>query len=199
MSGGRPIKSLESARYGRLTPGQHLKGQGWLCRCDCGESKIVTGNHLRSGAVVSCGCFHEQQQRAPKLHGMRRTRAWAIWSLMVQRCTNPRNPAWPNYGGRGIRVCVEWMQFASFIRDMGPPPEGLTLERINNERGYEPGNCRWATRTEQARNKRTNRIVELGGVSMPLVVWCELLGLKYWTVHARLRRGATEREALLHG
>lgn len=199
MSGGRPVKALTAARYGRLVPVEHIKGQGWRCRCDCGAEKFVTGNHLSSGAVVSCGCFHAEQQRSPKSHGMRRTRVWAIWSLMVQRCTNQRNPAFANYGGRGITVCPEWLEFAGFFRDMGHPPSGLTLERSDNERGYSPDNCRWATRAEQARNKRTNRVIELDGVAMPLVAWCETQGLKYWTVHARLRRGATAQEALRHG
>lgn len=190
-----PIKPLGAARYGRLVPLRHADG-GWLCQCDCGAQKTVTGSHLRTGRVQSCGCLNDEKRNAPKTHGMRRSRAWVIWSNMVQRCTNPRNTSFADYGARGITVCERWRDFGNFLADMGEPPAGLTLEREQNDQGYEPGNCRWASRAEQALNKRTNRLLEVDGVAKPLKTWCTELGLPYWTVHARLRRGATHTEAL---
>lgn len=190
-----PVKPLGSSRYGRLTVLQHQHG-GWLCACDCGASKIVTGNHLRDGRVQSCGCLNRDVRNAPKTHGKRHTRTWVIWSNMVQRCTNPNSTSYQDYGARGITVCERWREFVNFYADMGDVPVGLTLDRIENDKGYEPGNCRWATRTEQALNKRTNRLLEVAGVTKPLKVWCTELGIPYWTAHARLRRGKTASEAL---
>lgn len=109
---------------------------------------------------------------------------------------NPNSADWPNYGGRGIRVCDAWQDFEQFLRDMGEPQPGQTLDRIDVHGNYEPGNCRWADRTVQARNTRKNRLITLDGVTKPLIEWCEERGLGYWTVHARLRRGASPEEAL---
>ena len=190
-----PVKALDAIRYGRLTPLFHKSG-GWLCRCDCGAECTVTGNHLRQGRVQSCGCLNTEKLRAPKTHGKSKTRTWTIWNLMRQRCTNPRNESFKNYGGRGITICQRWDEFANFLADMGEAPTGLTIDRCENDGNYEPGNCRWVTRGEQALNTRRNRIISLNGRSQPLVVWCRELGLPYWTVHARLRRGATAQEAL---
>lgn len=190
-----PVKALESSRYGRLTVLQRQQG-GWLCSCDCGNLKIVTGSHLREGRVQSCGCLNTEVRRSAKTHGKRHTRTWAIWSNMIQRCGNSSNPSFRNYGARGISVCDRWTDFQNFLLDMGEAPVGLTLERIKNEEGYSTGNCRWATRSEQAINKRTNRLIEVGGLTKPLKVWCSELAIPYWTAHARLRRGKTASEAL---
>lgn len=108
---------------------------------------------------------------------------------MVQRCTNPRNPNWSNYGGRGIHLAAEWAQFAAFYADMGDPPPDTTIERINVNGNYEATNCRWASRREQARNTRANRLLTLNGITQPLVEWADATGIPYWTLHARLRRG----------
>lgn len=190
-----PINPLEFARYGRLSVMHHQQG-GWLCTCDCGITKVITGSHLRTGRVQSCGCLNDDTRHSPKTHGMRRSRTWVIWSNMVQRCTNTGNTSYPDYGARGITVCEPWFDFKKFFADMGVAPNGLTLERIENNKGYEPGNCRWASRAEQALNKRTNRLIEVSGVTKPLKVWCTELGVPYWTAHARLRRGKTASEAL---
>jgi hypothetical protein len=91
-------------------------------------------------------------------HGMSRTRVYRVWAAMLQRCTNPLSPAWPDYGGRGITVCESWRSFESFYADMGTPPPGLTIERMNNDSGYSLTNCRWATRSDQQRNRRTENV-----------------------------------------
>lgn len=182
-------------RYGRLAVVAEAPG-GWLCRCDCGADKIVTGNHLRSGAVSSCGCLHRELQQLPTKHGKTRTRVYNIWCGIVQRCTNPKNPDFANYGGRGIGLCEAWHDFEAFYAAAGDPPPDHSIDRIKNDRGYEPGNVQWALKITQARNTRRNRQVTLRGETKPLAQWCDDLGLKYWTVHARLRRGSSIEEAL---
>lgn len=194
----QPKIDMLGKRIGRLTVMRSTVGK-WLCRCDCGVEKEVTGNHLRSGRVVSCGCYHAERQREVGVtHGMKRTAAYASWCNMKQRCTNPKRKEWGNYGERGVIVCDAWMSFEAFIADMGQPAPGETLDRIDVNRGYEPGNCRWVTRAIQNRNTRRNRLITIDGVTKPLIDWCEDSGLKYWTVHSRLRRGASNEEALRH-
>ena len=123
----------------------------WLCRCDCGVELPVRGHSLSFGRTRSCGCL------PPRTHGMAGSRIYWIWASMRQRCSNPNHVAYPNYGGRGISVCERWRWFQNFYADMGDPPPGKSLNRIDNNGNYAPGNCEWATATEQARNRRPNR------------------------------------------
>ena len=121
---------------------------------------------------------------------------YGSWINMRQRCNNKKRVDYVNYGGRGISVCKEWESFDVFMADMGVPPEGFSIERIDNNGNYEKANCRWASKEEQSRNKRTNKLVTIGGVTKPLIDWCATLGLKYWTVHSRIRRGWSFQKAL---
>ena len=121
---------------------------------------------------------------------------YKVWTAMRQRCLNPKNMNYHRYGGRGITVCDRWADFQNFIDDMGERPEGLQLERIDNNQGYEPGNCRWATRSEQVRNRECNRTLEWRGKSQTMVEWAEELGMSSRTLAARLRDGWTVERAL---
>lgn len=149
-------------RFGRLVvvkaAGRNKQGSAlWLCRCDCGGLTTVRGSDLRNGSVKSCGCAKVEACRARiTRHGGGGTRLYDIWKGMRARCNNPNHKAYPQYGGRGIKICREWDDFASF-REWALANgyrEDLTIDRINNDEGYEPNNCRWASYVEQRHNQR---------------------------------------------
>lgn len=149
--------------------------------------------------VKSCGCqrkrlISESQTR----HGMEGSATYYSWDNMVQRCTNPRRKEFNSYGGRGITICDQWLNsFEAFLADMGERPIGYSLDRIDNSKGYEPGNCRWADRKIQQRNTRQNRILAIDGISLCVSAWAEQPGAsKDATIRSRLRKGWTEREAV---
>lgn len=132
----------------------------WLCRCSCGKRTSVVGSNLTTGNTRSCGHVRSEVTKARSIrHGMTRTAEYRAWLQLIQRCTVPQNPKYPSYGGRGIRVCDRWRNsFEAFLSDMGKRPSpDLSIDRINNDGNYEPGNCRWATRSQQARNTRRQK------------------------------------------
>ena len=163
----------------------------WKCLCDCGNVHFVRGQHLRQGRTVSCGC-HNGRVMAARLttHGESRKGAvstkFMTWMNMRSRCENTKNNRFANYGGRGIKVCDRWQSFDNFLSDMGRRPPGSSLDRIDNDAGYEPDNCRWATRKEQARNTSRNRIITWNGVSLLLCEWEEMVGIPASVIKKRI-------------
>lgn len=155
-----PLKHAAGDRYGRLTNiGQYAekRKKHWFHKmlCDCGTVVVVAGGELTRGRVRSCGCLRHETITT---HGMTHSPEYAVWACMIQRCSNPNDAAYPNYGGRGIEVCDRWKTFAHFIDNMGVRPTSKhTLERIDNDKGYSPQNCTWASRTAQSRNQRTRK------------------------------------------
>lgn len=180
----------------------HVPGRGgatfWNCVCDCGTSGLVNGTSLRQGGSNSCGCLKTNSHGIT--HGATRngthTGAYRSWMAMKNRCLNHRNNRYHIYGGRGIKVCESWMSFKNFLADMGERPPGMTIERIETNGNYEPGNCRWATPKEQARNQRTNHIIEIKGVRKTVSEWTEIYGLNPKTVWSRIHYGFPEDERL---
>lgn len=170
----------------------------WRCRCDCGNEIVVESGNLTLGKQKSCGCLDREVliERNTK-HGMaKKTPEYAAWEDMRNRCTNPNNRNYQHYGARGIRYSERWNDHLFFVADVGlrPSPKH-SLDRINNDGNYEPGNVRWATKVEQANNKRNNIIVEVGGVRKTLPDWCRDLSLNYGTVTKRLKMGFSPEEA----
>lgn len=203
-------EDLTGQRFGRWVVVEFgdLRGthKFWRCKCDCGTEKAVDGKSLKRGISESCGCLRseiasERATRRMTRHGAAKTGEitpeYCAWSAMIERCRNPNHVQYHDYGGRGIGVCERWMAFENFIADMGlRPSRRHSIDRIENSGGYEPGNCQWATKQEQERNKRTNRIIEFMGESHPLVVWCERLDMNYHCVLGRLRLGWSVADSL---
>ena len=154
---------LTGERFGRLVvigeAGHQKAKRLWLCQCDCGGKAQPTTHNLRSGNTQSCGCWKREAAAGTlATHGMAYTREYGIWRGMIRRCTNPNCNAFKYYGARGITVCDRWLAgFENFYADMGASGPGLSIDRINNDGNYEPGNCRWATHKQQANNQRRSR------------------------------------------
>lgn len=168
------------------------------CSCEAATEKIVHLGHLRNGHTSSCGCVHKAATKAAKTtHGLRKHPLYETWRAMLNRCQNPNHTHYSDYGGRGITVCESWQKFENFYTDMEPTyREGLTIDRKDNNQGYGPDNCRWATRTEQSRNRRNNLNITLNGKTQCLAAWCEELKLNHNTIRYRIFRGQTPEQAL---
>jgi len=193
------MKNLQGQRFGRLLAIEFSSLQSgralWMCICDCGKNAIVNEHNLKSGHTSSCGCLHSE--RFSRLtHGMSKTQTYRSWAKMMERCYNAANIEFPRYGARGIVVCEKWKKFDGFFSDMGERPKGKTIDRKDNNGNYDPANCRWATLTEQSRNRRNNRMVTLNGITKPLVQWAEDLGVRYGKVRNRLFAGWAIEDAL---
>lgn len=157
---------LTGQKFGRLTVLERAENAKngsaqWKCRCECGNIAIVRSDSLRSGTIRSCGCLRaETMKKIHTKHGMRKTSEYDAWSHILQRCNNPKDAGYNNYGGRGITVCDKWLKFDGFFEDMGFKPKGLTIERKNNDLGYCKENCCWATYTEQNRTEQKSKNIE---------------------------------------
>ena len=154
-----------ATKYGKLTfvsvagksKDNHIT---WKMVCDCGKNHIAIASRVRSGLVKQCFfCGKKEGIENQKRHGMRKTSEYQSWLSMKQRCLNKKNKDYPNYGAKGITVCKEWIDsFESFIKDMGEKPDGYSIDRIDNTKGYYPSNCKWSSRSEQQTNKRGSRV-----------------------------------------
>jgi hypothetical protein len=182
---------LTGRRFGRLAVIERAENDKsgktmWRCRCDCGNEMVVVGQNLLIGRTLSCGCL-----RRERAHGKADTRLHRIWTGMKTRCSNPKHHEFHNYGGRGIRVCAEWennfMAFYEWALANGYQ-DRLTIDRENNNAGYSPENCRWATEGEQQNNRRTNHLITHNGKTQSIAQWAAELGIKRVTLQARLTR-----------
>ena len=179
-------------KFGRLLVLDIPKPKRLLCKCDCGTVKDIYLYDVVKGKTKSCGCLLRETtiERYTK-HGHSTTKCvtstYSIWASMLDRCRNVKNKAYKNYGGRGITICKEWEQFENFLKDMGERPEGLSIERRNNNKGYSKENCIWATSLEQTRNKRGNVYIEFEGKRQVLTDWAKELGIHQSSLRHRLK------------
>lgn len=186
--------NLAGKRFGRLivlrrdstVNGKNIR---WVCLCDCGNEKSISGNKLRSGNTRSCRCLDNEliKERATKHGESHKSPEYYIWKSMRQRCNDPNSISHKDYGARGIKVCKRWDDYKLFIEDIGrrPTPKHQ-IDRINVNGDYEPGNCRWITQTENANNKRNNTMLTYNGVTKTLPTWAREFGLKQGTLRRRI-------------
>src|SRR3990167_470601 len=162
----------------------------WMCRCDCGTFTEVRGENLKSGGTSSCGCKKNILGERSTTHGLTETPEYRIWTGILTRCRNPRAKAFRLSGGRGISVCARWADFSAFLLDMGNRPSRQhSIDRVNNDGNYEPGNCRWATRKEQSNNQSRNVRLTFNGKVMTISQWSEEIGIDPKTLWQRHRAG----------
>lgn len=190
--GCKRLDDLTGIRFGRYlvlkrAANSRTRITKWLCRCDCGLEKSVAGSALKSGIVVSCGCYIRDQKRT---HGLSKHPLYSTWYKMMARCFDTNDRAYYRYGGRGISVCKEWATFpAQFFSDIGEKPPGTELDRIDNNGNYEPANCRWATPRQQSNNRRSNRFIKFRGKSKTIMEWERDTGINRRTITQRLDHG----------
>ena len=183
---------LREVSRGMKPSGQPYRRFEVVCDCSQKTEKIVSLGNLTSGHTKSCGCRKMLGTLiANTKHGKTKSRVYNIWNKMRARCENKLNNRYEAYGGRGITVCKEWKEpegFVKFLADMGEPPEGYSLERKDNNKGYSKENCKWASDVEQGRNKRNNKILQYGDRFLPISEWSEITGIPYMTLYYRVER-----------
>ena len=181
---------------GRAQRPSHLiseKAWWWSYRCDCGR----IGQARNSDLVKKTSCPHCSKRQRRTTHGMKGTSIYGVWRNMLDRCTNPNHKSFHHYGGRGIEVAPAWKSFERFYADVPPKPEGrYQLDRIDNEKGYEPGNVRWVTPRRNSRNRRDNKLISWQGKTLCMADWAEETGIPYRALKQRFQKGWTADEAL---
>lgn len=199
---GRKINNIIGKRFGRLvvkafSHTNKNRASCWYVKCDCGKIKVIRGVTMMTGKAMSCGCLQkENMSKRTYKHGMTESATYHCWEAMKDRCLNPKNPAYKNYGGRGIKICERWMSFENFLADIGEKPKGKSLDRMDNNGNYELSNCRWATVEEQWNNKRTNHILVYNGIALTIAQWARRLQITQGTLYSRIHRGWSIEKAL---
>lgn len=184
------FRDLTGDKFGRWTVLEKTQTKYrehfWMCICECGTKKEVIGGSLKTGRSRSCGCYSSELSTK---HGMDGTPTYNTWCHMLSRCNNTKHKQYADYGGRGIYVCDRWKEFVSFYADMGEKPDGMSLDRIDNDGPYEPVNCRWVTQKTQVRNRRISPRYEYEGETLSLAEFCERKNIPWRRVYERMRAG----------
>lgn len=197
---GKPLNLLNQ-RFGRLTvieraedyiakSGKHQTR--WLCKCDCGNTTIVFSSSLKRELTKSCGCYKKEIDKIKKngfKHGGKGTRLYRAWRNMKDRCLNPKNSHYKNYGGRGIKVCKKWLNDFKAFQEWAMTngyKDNLTIDRKNNDGGYNPKNCRWVTQKQNCNNKSNNHLLTYNGETKNIIKWAQQYNIKYETLRCRV-------------
>lgn len=187
-------KDITGIRFGRLTAIRRLPGykkparnSHWECLCECGKTAIVDIQNLKHGRSRSCGCSRPPPKN--KTHGRSQSSEYRIWHQILRRCCDPKSADYYSYGRRGVKVCDRWRNFSNFLSDMGPRPSAdHSIDRINNDGDYEPGNCRWATPVVQSNNRRSNHIVAAMGRKLSIAEWARVTGISQFLIAQRINK-----------
>jgi hypothetical protein len=199
------IIDLSGQKFHRLKVVERGPNKGlqsaWYCICDCGNKTLTEGKNLRGSLVKSCGCLNQEMRKQRMItHGLSKTKTYKIWKSMNQRCENSNRKDFHIYGGRGIKVCERWKNsFENFLSDMGFCHKNLSIDRINNEKGYEPANCAWRSTKEQNNNTRSNIFIEYQGKTRTIFQWAEEFGIPKHTFWQRLQRYGYTFEQAING
>lgn len=205
MADKRPPAVQVGDRFGRLVAVERYRKAFpsqtiwyWRCACDCGGEAHTSAGRLTQGQAKSCGCLHKEVcADMLRTHGHSGSLTHRRWGAMKSRCIDPGNTAYRHYGAKGVKVCERWAaSFEAFLDDMGECPPGMTLDRRENDRGYEPGNCRWATPTQQNNNRTSNRRIEAFGKTQTVAEWARESGMNYAMLMSRIQRGMSPMAAL---
>lgn len=192
------LTALEIDHYDKYPSGERY--EAWLCECDCGKTTIVAKKNLLGHITRSCGCLQaERRQEAHRTHGDKHAKLYAVWSCMKERCNNPNNKNYNDYGGRGIKVCDEWNNDYSLFKEWAYCNgfcEGLSIDRIDVNKGYSPDNCRWVDYTTQANNRRNSIYLSYNGETKTLSEWARSTGLNYDTINNRYHSGMSPEDIL---
>lgn len=202
-------EDLTGKKFGRLTVDckapDYISPTGkkysrWRCVCECGNAKDIMRDNLVGGRVSSCGCYKKEYMSVKQsTHCSSSSKLYGVWCSMKSRCNNINDKHYLDYGARGISVCNEWncdyTSFEEWALDNGYA-DGLSIDRIDNDGGYNPSNCRWTSRKVQAGNRRSNRVISFRGESHTLSEWSDIVGINYKTLHNRIRSGWTVERAL---
>ena len=184
-------------KFNRLTAIRFVEMRGdsqqyWLFKCECGNEKILFVGNVKNGNTKACKCMQKEMRakawKSNLRHGLCNSKTYKSWVSMKQRCSNKSLREYKDYGGRGIIICEEWLKFENFYKDMGDRPNGKTLDRIDNSKGYYKENCKWSTRKEQANNTRQNHFLTCGGETKTIAQWSEELNIKYMTIWFRINK-----------
>lgn len=196
------LVDLTGRKFNKLTVIKRADNDGkfvtWLCECECGNTVTVRGNNIKSGNTSSCGCNNHTGKGKYK-HGLSDSRLYSIWEHMKARCNNKHSKDYSNYGLRGIKVCEQWNDNFKTFKEWALSNgynKTLTIDRINNNEGYNPSNCRWVERKTQNNNTRRNIYITYNGVTMTLSQWTEKLNLSYMKIYKRLKKGQPFEEAI---
>lgn len=203
------LMDLTGQTYGRLTVERRAEnskagGARWCCRCSCGATLIVEAIKMRTGNTLSCGCLRRETTSAIGRRAFRHggkvggkeSKEYGPWRAMHRRCYDPDNTSYQWYGAKGIKVCRRWHKYENFLADMGRRPPGMTLDRRDNTKDYSKSNCRWASHTDQQRNRSSNRHLTYKGETLVMKAWAERYGVNYVTFKWRIYQGWPMERAL---